>query len=70
MTNKEEIYSHAKMLAHLANLIAIRQYAVMAKDFPTIDRQTSNNLNVIYSQLDKKIISLLLDDNFTKITIV
>lgn len=51
-------------LTELTDLIAVRQYVVNATANPAIDRATVNYLTRLLIMVDKKIISLLSDDQF------
>jgi hypothetical protein len=51
-------------LKELTDLIAIRNYLVIAVDFRTIDRNTSNELNAIRVSLDSKLLAMLMNKDF------
>lgn len=51
-------------LKELTDLIAVRQYVVNATANPAIDRGTVNYLTKLLIMVDKKIISILGDDQF------
>ena len=51
-------------LNNISNLIKIREYIVVCINNMSIDRQLLNNLNKLLPLVDKKIISILLSDEF------
>jgi hypothetical protein len=53
-------------LTELSNLIAIRQYVVNATGNASIDRATVKYMNNLLIMIDKKIISLLQNEDFQK----